>query len=81
MNGNQKITAMWITIVFMILIGAVGWVFGFKNISAAQSVAQRLEDHDEILMELVEDRGVVVNELKNINRRLDKIERLIEGVK
>ena len=81
MNGNQKITAMWITIVFMILIGAVGWVFGFKNISAAQSVAQRLEDHDEILMELVEDRGVVANELKNINRRLDRIERLIEGVK
>ena len=79
MNGNQKMTVMWISLVFMILIGAVGWVFGFKNLSAAQNTEQELKDHDEILMELVEDRGVVANELKNMNRRLDRIERLIEG--
>ena len=68
-------TAMWISLVFMILIGAVGWVFGFTNLSAAQKV----KEHDDILMELIEDRGVVANELKNMNRRLDRIERLIEG--
>ena len=75
MNSNNKITAMWITLVFMILIAAVGWVFGFTNLSAAQKV----KEHDEILMELIEGRGVVANELKNMNRRLDRIERLIEG--
>ena len=75
MNGNNKLTAMWISLVFMILIGAVGWVFGFTNLSAAQKV----KEHDEILMELIEDRGVVANELKNMNRRLDRIERLIES--
>jgi len=75
MNGNNKITAMWISLVFMILMGAVGWVFGFANLSAAQKVTE----HSEILMELKEDRGVVANELKNINRRLDRIERSIEG--
>jgi len=75
MNGNNKMTAMWISLVFMILIGAVGWVFGFTNLSAAQKV----KEHDDILMELIEDRGVVANELKNMNRRLDRIERLIEG--
>ena len=75
MNGNSKITAMWITIVFMILIGAVGWVFGFTNLSAAQKV----KEHDIILMELKEDRAAVSNELKNMNRRLDRIERLIES--
>ncbi len=66
---------MWITLVFMILVGAVGWVFGFTNLSAAQKV----KEHDDILMELKEDRGTVSNELKNINRRLDRIERLIEA--
>jgi len=50
-----------------------------RNISAAQNTEQKLKDHDEILMELVEDRGVVANELKNMNRRLDRIERSIEG--
>ena len=79
MNGNQKMTVMTITLIFMILIGAVGWVFGFRNISAAQITDRRLKEHDEILMELKEDRGTVSNELKNINRRLDRIERLIEG--
>lgn len=75
MNGNNKITVMWITLVFMILVGAVGWVFGFTNLSAAQKV----QEHSEILMELKEDRAAVSNELKNINRRLARIERLIEG--
>jgi len=75
MDGNNKITAMWITIIFMILVGAIGWVFGFTNLSAAQKV----KEHDEILMELKEDRGIVSNELKNINRRLERIERLIES--
>ena len=74
MNGNNKLTAMWISLVFMILIGAVGWVFGFTNLSAAQKV----KEHDDILMELIEDRGIVANELKNMNRRLDRIERLVE---
>jgi len=75
MNGNNKITVMWVSLVFMILIGAVGWVFGFTNLSAAQKV----KDHDDILLELIEGRGVVATELKNMNRRLDRIERLIEG--
>lgn len=75
MNGNNKLTAMWISLVFMILIGAVGWVFGFTNLSAAQKV----KDHDDILLELIEGRGVVATELKNMNRRLDRIERLIES--
>ncbi len=75
MNGNSKATVMWITLVIMILIGAVGWVFGFTNLSASQKV----NEHSEILMELKEDRATVANELKHINRRLDRIERLIEG--
>lgn len=75
MNSNNKITVMWISLVFMILMGAVGWVFGFANLSAAQKVAE----HSEILMELKEERGIVSNELKNMNRRLDRIERLIES--
>lgn len=75
MNGNNKITAMWITIIFMILVSAAGWVFGFTNLSAVQKV----KEHDDILMELKEDRGTVSNELKNMNRRLERIERLIEG--
>ena len=75
MNGNNKITAMWITIIFMILVSAAGWVFGFTNLSAVQKVKK----HDDILMELKEDRGTVSNELKNMNRRLERIERLIEG--
>ena len=75
MDGNSKMTAMWITLVFMILMGAVGWVFGFSNLSAAQKVSE----HSAMIMELKEDRGVVANELKNINRRLARIERLVEG--
>lgn len=75
MNGNNKITAMWITIVFMVLLSAVGWGFGVSNMPAVQKV----NDHDAIIMELKEDRAAVSNELKNINRRLDRIERLIES--
>ncbi len=74
MNGN-KATAMWITLVFMVLIGAVGWVFGFTNLAASQKVSE----HSEILMELKEDRAMVANELKNMNRRLERIERLVES--
>lgn len=75
MNGNSKITAMWIAIVFMVLLSAVGWGFGVSNMPAVQKV----NDHDAIIMELKEDRTAVSNELKNINRRLDRIERLIES--
>ena len=75
MNGTSKNAVMWITVILMVVLAAVGWVFGFSNLSAAQKVDQ----HNEILMELKEDKATVSNELKNINRRLDRIERLIES--
>ncbi len=75
MNSDKKNTVMWITIVFMILISAVGWGFGVSNMPAAQKV----KEHDVIIMELKEDRATVANELKNMNRRLARIERLIES--
>ena len=74
MNGNNKLTAMWISIVFVILVAAVGWVFGFTNTSAAQ----KIKEYDAIILEWKEDKGMMVNELKNINKRLERIERLIE---
>lgn len=75
MNGTNKNTVMWIAIVAMIVVAAVGWIFGASNLPASQKV----KEHSEILTELKEDRAMVANELKHINRRLDRIERLIEG--
>jgi hypothetical protein len=81
MTGNGKITVMWISIVFVILVAAVGWVFGFGNIAAgekAEEFMEKLKMHDAIIMELKEEKATTNNELKNINRRLDRIEWLIE---
>lgn len=74
-NNNSGSTVKWIAIVIMILLAAVGWGFGISNMPASQQV----EEHSEILTELKEDRATVANELKHINRRLEKIERLIEN--
>ncbi len=74
MNSNRKITALWISILFVVLVAAVGWVFGFTNLNATQ----KINEYDAIIMEWKEDKGLMLNELKNINKRLDKIERLIE---
>ena len=74
MNSNGKITALWISILFVVLVAAVGWVFGFMNMSAAD----KIKEYDAIILEWKEDKGMMVNELKNINKRLDRIERLIE---
>ena len=74
MNSNNKVTALWISILFMILLAAVGWVFGFTNLDTIQ----KIKEYDAIIMEWKEDKGMMLNELKNINRRLDNIERLIE---
>jgi len=81
MNGNTKTTAMWISIVFAVLVAAVGWVFGFSNLTSDEKLnncVKRLNMHDTIIMELREERATTTNELRNINRRLDRIERLIE---
>ena len=75
MNGDKKNTVMWVAIVIMIVVAAVGWIYGASNLPASQKV----KEHSEMLMELKEDRATVANELMNINRRLDRIERLIEG--
>jgi hypothetical protein len=74
MNSNGKITALWISILFVVLVAAVGWVFGFTNLNATQ----KINEYDSIILEWKEDKGMMVNELKNINKRLDRIERLIE---
>ena len=74
MNNNGKITALWISVLFVVLVAAVGWVFGLTNMSAAQ----KIKEYDAIILEWKEDKGMMVNELKNINKRLDRIERLIE---
>ena len=63
------------------LVAAVGWVFGFVNIAAdekASECMEKLKIHDTIIMELKEEKATTNNELKNINKRLDRIERLIE---
>jgi hypothetical protein len=74
MNSNGKITALWISILFVVLVAAVGWVFGFTNLNATQ----KIKEYDAIILEWKEDKGMMLNELKNINKRLDRIERLIE---
>jgi len=74
MNNNGKITALWISILFVVLVASVGWVFGFMNMSAAD----KIKEYDAIILEWKEDKGMMLNELKNINRRLDNIEGLIE---
>jgi Tfp pilus assembly protein PilO len=74
MNNNGKITALWISILFVVLVASAGWVFGFMNMSAAD----KIKEYDAIILEWKEDKGMMVNELKNINKRLDRIERLIE---
>jgi len=81
MTGNGKITALWISILFVVLVAAVGWVFGFANIAAgekAEECMEKLKIHDIIIIELKEEKATTNNELKNINKRLDRIERLIE---
>jgi len=81
MNSNGKITALWISILFVVLVAAVGWVFGFTNFTNDEkldSCIKKLNTHDAIIMELREEKATTNNELKNINRRLDRIERLIE---
>jgi len=81
MNGNTKTTAMWISIVFAVLVAAVGWVFGFSNLSSDGKLGdcvKKLNVHESIIMELREEKATTNNELKNINRRLERIERLIE---
>ena len=81
MNNNGKITALWISILFIVLVAAVGWVFGFVNVAANEKTnecIEKLKTHDSIIMELKEEKATTNNELKNINRRLDRIERLIE---
>ena len=82
MNSNGKTTALWISILFVVLVAAVGWVFGFSHFTSDEKLdecMQKLNTHDAIIMELREEKGITNNELKNINRRLDRIERLIEG--
>ena len=74
MNNNGKITALWISILFIILVASAGWVFGFMNMSAAD----KIKEYDAIILEWKEDKGMILNELKNINRRLDNIEDLIK---
>ena len=74
MNNNGKITALWISVLFVVLVAAVGWIFGLTNMSAAQ----KIKEYDAIILEWKEDKGMMGNELKNINKRLDRIERLIE---
>lgn len=75
MNSNGKITALWISILFIVLVAAVGWVLGFSNLTAAQ----KIKEYDAVIMELKVNKGAMLNELENINRRLDRIERLIES--
>jgi Tfp pilus assembly protein PilO len=80
-NSNGKITALWISILFVVLVAAVGWVFGFTNFAVDEKLdecMQKLNTHDAIIMELREEKAITNNELNNINRRLDRIERLIE---
>jgi len=75
MNSNNKTTAMWIAILITILIAAAGWVFGFTNLSAME----KLKTYETVIMEWQEEKGSITNELKNINRRLENIEKFIEG--
>jgi len=74
MNSNGKTTALWISILFVVLVAAVGWVFGISNMSAME----KIKEYDAVIMDWKEEKGTIGNELKNINRRLERIERLIE---
>lgn len=74
MNSNNKATAMWISILIAMLIAAAGWVFGFNNLSAME----KLKTYEAVIMQWQEEKGSITNELKNMNRRLERIERLIE---
>jgi len=53
MNNNGKITALWISILFVVLVASVGWVFGFMNMSAAD----KIKEYDAIILEWKEDKG------------------------
>lgn len=80
MNGNSKITLMWITIVVVILIAGVGWVLTATNANAKQyteEIIKRLDNNDQIILKLIEDRGRTNNELENINDSLDDMIKML----
>lgn len=76
MNSNSKTTILWITLVFIVLVAAVGWVLTATNASAKQYNAQtikRLDKTDEIILDLIENRGMTTTELKNFDDKLEDI--------
>ncbi len=80
MNGNNKATLMWITIVVAILIAGVGWVLTATNANAKQyneQTIKRLDKTDEIILDLVENRGMTTTELENINDKLGDISTML----
>lgn len=80
MNGNNKTTILWITLVFIVLVAAVGWVLTATNATAKQyneQTIKRLDKTDEIILDLVENRGMTTTELENINDKLGDISTML----
>lgn len=80
MNSNSKTTILWITLVFIVLIAAVGWVLTATNVNAKQyneQTIKRLDKTDEIILDLVENRGMTTTELENINDKLEDISTML----
>ncbi len=80
MNGNSKTTIMWITLVFVVLLAGVGWVLTATNANAKQyneQTIKRLDKTDEIILDLVENRGMTTTELENINDKLEDISTML----
>jgi len=80
MNNNSKTTILCITLVFIVLIAAVGWVLTATNVNAKQyneQTIKRLDKTDEIILDLIENRGSTTTELKNINDKLEDISTML----
>lgn len=80
MNGTNKLTIMWITIIVAILLAGVGWVLTATKATAKQytdEVIKRLDNNDKIILKLMEDRGRTNNELENINDSLDDMNKML----
>ena len=76
MTHPKQTTIMWIGIIFSILMAAVGWSLLATNTSVAQmydSIDVRLNRHNDILQELIEEKGKTRSELKYMNKNIEII--------
>ncbi len=76
MTQPRQTTIMWIGIILSILMGAVGWSLLATNTSVAQmynSIDVRLNRHNDILQELIEEKGKTRSELKYMNKNIEII--------